>query len=174
MPPLLERTPSQQSKNFSLAPATFASPDHFHAQRVGALAIYCSDGRFGESFDQFCHHALHIPRYDRFAVPGGPAWINQIDTDLPDLYSAAKGQLDYLVRAHDLNRIILITHFACGFYKDRLKRDPMDCLSLQAADVKKAAQTLLGWFEGIAIEGYVAMRNDDLVTFHALDVGVHF
>jgi len=137
---------------------------------VGALAIYCSDGRFGESFDQFCHHALHIPRYDRFAVPGGPAWINQIDTDLPDLYSAAKGQLDYLVRTHELTRIVLITHFACGFYKDPLKRDAMDCLPLQAADVKRAAQTLRQWFDGISIDGYLAMRTDAIVTFHPLSL----
>src|SRR5216110_1494616 len=54
----------------------FTSTEAWHAQRIGALAMYCSDGRWGEAFDEFCHKHLRIPRYDRWAVPGGPAWIN--------------------------------------------------------------------------------------------------
>ena len=44
--------------------------ERWHPERIGALALYCSDGRWGEAFDEFCHRRLFIPRYDRWAVPG--------------------------------------------------------------------------------------------------------
>ena len=53
----------------------FTSTSSFEIARVHALALYCSDGRYGDAFDDFCHRRLDIPRYDRLAVPGGPAWL---------------------------------------------------------------------------------------------------
>ena len=53
--------------------AIFTSGERWQHERIGALALYCSDGRWGEAFDEFCHRRLLIPRYDRWAVPGGPA-----------------------------------------------------------------------------------------------------
>src|SRR5947199_10332109 len=44
--------------------------------RIRAAAIYCSDGRFGEQMDEFLHEGLGLPRYDRLAVPGGPACLS--------------------------------------------------------------------------------------------------
>ena len=61
--------------------------------------MYCSDGRWGDAFDEFCHSRLHIPRYDRFAVPGGPA-------SLAEDSAPAWEQLALLVKAHDLQRIV--------------------------------------------------------------------
>lgn len=154
----------------SLPMTVFTSTQRWHAERIGALAIYCSDGRWGNAFDEFCHRSLDIPHYDRFAVPGGPAWINQISTDSPDLYRAAHGQLEYLVRSHELDRIVLITHYACGFYHERHHLEPDACIPLQTDDVKKAAQTLRQWFKDVKIEGYLAMRNDNVLSFHQLEV----
>src|SRR4051794_30188029 len=57
----------------SAAPYTSRLP--FDARRVGAAAVYCSDGRFGEQMDEFLHDGLGLPRYDRVAVPGGAACI---------------------------------------------------------------------------------------------------
>jgi hypothetical protein len=153
----------------SLPMAVFTSSEPWEAQRVGALAIYCSDGRWGDAFDEFCHRSLLIPHYDRFAVPGGPAWITQIDSDLPDLYRPAHGQLEYLVRAHELERIVLITHWGCGFYRQRLKQDESHCLPAQFADVKQAAAALRGWFSGIKVEGYLAMHSGNVMTFHGVE-----
>src|SRR5207244_457736 len=55
--------------------AAYHALERWHPARIGAMALYCSDGRWGEAFDEFCHRHLQIPRYDRLAVPGGPAWI---------------------------------------------------------------------------------------------------
>ena len=51
----------------------YESSVRFDGNRIRAAAIYCSDGRFGEQFDDFLHNALMLPRYDRLAVPGGAA-----------------------------------------------------------------------------------------------------
>src|SRR5436190_8400624 len=90
--------------------AVFTSIERWHAERIGALALYCSDGRWGEAFDEFCHKHLLIPRYDRWAVPGGPAWLVARDGD-PDFTHAARDQLDFLVHANELERIVWIWHF---------------------------------------------------------------
>src|SRR5438045_4577923 len=55
--------------------AAYHATERWHAERIGAMALYCSDGRWGEAFDEFCHRHLQIPRYDRWAMPGGPAWL---------------------------------------------------------------------------------------------------
>ena len=48
--------------------AVYHSQEIWNAQRIGALALYCSDGRWGDACDEFCHRHLHIPRYDRWAA----------------------------------------------------------------------------------------------------------
>src|SRR5437762_4356401 len=90
--------------------AVFTSTQRWHSDRIGALALYCSDGRWGEAFDEFCHKHLQIPRYDRWAVPGGPAWLTAQDEN-QHLSQAAREQLDFLVRVHELEQIVLITHY---------------------------------------------------------------
>src|SRR5437660_7506819 len=89
--------------------AIYTSTETWNPERIGALALYCSDGRWGEAFDEFCHKRLLIPRYDRWAVPGGPAWLVPRETE-GDLYQATRTQLDFLVRVHQLERIVLIAH----------------------------------------------------------------
>src|SRR5205823_12547905 len=88
--------------------AAYHATERWHPERIGALALYCSDGRWGEAFDEFCHKHLQIPRYDRWAVPGGPAWLAP-EGDGPDFYQGAREQLDFLVRVHELEQIVLIT-----------------------------------------------------------------
>lgn len=39
-----------------------------------AVAVYCSDSRYGNHPDEFLRPHLGLPRYDRLALPGGPAW----------------------------------------------------------------------------------------------------
>src|SRR5689334_7930333 len=115
--------------------AAYHATERWHPERIGALALYCSDGRWGEAFDEFCHKHLNIPRYDRWAVPGGPEWLVPGGDD-PTQHQAARTQLDFLVRTHNLDRVVLIAHFGCGSYAHRLQRPPQECLPAQARDVR--------------------------------------
>ena len=146
----------------------FTATEPWNPERIHAMAIYCSDGRFGEAFDEFCHQKLQIPRYDRFAVPGGPAWINPSVAAAQDLYRSARAQLDFLVQVHDLERIVLITHSPCAFYMEHLKKEPHECLEAQFSDIHTAAQRLRLWFPKIHVEGYLAHRGEQAISFHPI------
>jgi hypothetical protein len=150
--------------------AAYHAIERWHPDRIGAIALYCSDGRWGEAFDEFCHRHLHIPRYDRWAIPGGPACIAASGEESP-LVHATRLQLDFLVQAHDLERLVLITHYGCAWYGQRLQRTPDDCLPMQAKDVQTAATVLHAWYPNLHIDAYLAMRQHGWVTFHQLDLG---
>ena len=145
----------------------FTSKKPWNPERIHALAMYCSDGRFGEAFDEFCHQNLGIPRYDRFAVPGGPAWLNPSSSTAENLYHPARSQLDFLVKVHGLERIVLITHSPCAFYQELLHKELHDCLDAQFADIHTAANRLRLWFPRISVEGYLARRDEEQrISFH--------
>ena len=149
--------------------ASYHATERWHADRIGALALYCSDGRWGEAFDEFCHRHLQIPRYDRWAVPGGPAWLAGYEEDAA-LLDVARSQLDFLVWVHELDEIVLITHYGCAWYGERLGRPADECLPAQADDLSRAAATLGDWYPGLRVETYLAMRTHDWFSFHAVDV----
>ncbi len=149
--------------------AVYHALESWNAERIGAMALYCSDGRWGEAFDEFCHRHLHLPRYDRWAVPGGPACLAGA-TDESSALHAAQTHLDFLVHAHELQRLVLITHYGCAWYGHRLQRPPDECLAAQIADVKTAALTLRSWYDGMRVEAYLAMRQHGWLSFHALEV----
>jgi hypothetical protein len=148
--------------------AAYHAAERWHPERIGALALYCSDGRWGEAIDEFCHRNLCIPRYDRLAVVGGPAWIAG-PRDEP-LVLAARPQLDFLVQVHELERIVLITHYGCAWYGQKLKLPPDECLDRQTQDVRAAAATLAGWYPQIAVDGYLAMREGESLSFHPIEI----
>jgi hypothetical protein len=151
----------------NLPMAVFTSGRRWNPDRIGALALYCSDGRWGEACDEFCHRHLQIPRYDRWAVPGGPAWL-AVPDDTLGLVGAAREQLDFLVRAHQLEQIVLITHFGCAYYGHALGLLPEECLSAQIQDVRTAAAALRRSYSAMRVEGYLAMRSGTAITFHDL------
>ena len=150
--------------------AAFTSTEPWNPRRIGALAFYCSDGRWGEAFDEFCHQHLLIPRYDRWAVPGGPAWIAAAAQD-PALLRVTRIHLDFLVQAHDLERVVLISHYACAWYGHQLQRSPEECVLTQTEDVQAAAATLRAWYPALRVEAYLAMRKQEWLSFHRLDIG---
>jgi hypothetical protein len=148
--------------------AVFTSTEVWNHERIGALALYCSDGRWGEAFDDFCHRRLLLPRYDRWAVPGGPAWLARSE-QRPEQVKAVREQLDFLVRVHELERIVLITHYGCAYYGELLHQDPDGCLTPQMQDTSRARGTLREWFPKVEVEAYLAMRRYNCLSFHRLD-----
>jgi len=145
-------------------PADFISSLSWNNERIRAMALYCSDGRWGEAFDEFFHTHLQLPRYDRLAVPGGPAWLlpNGDETGC----STAREQVEFLVNVHGLERMVLITHYACAYYGRRLNGSPDETLEAQSADVRRAAAELRGWYPEMHVETFLAMRFGCQLSFH--------
>ena len=84
----------------------------FDAERIGAAAVYCSDGRFGDQIDDLLHNGLKLPRYDRVAIPGGPAcFLSHFRFFFEE--QAAAAHLEFLIRSHELERVVLIAHQEC-------------------------------------------------------------
>ncbi|MEX0700651.1 MAG: hypothetical protein WD069_01005 [Planctomycetales bacterium] len=150
--------------------SAYDARERWNPERIGAVALYCSDGRWGDAFDEFCHRRLEIPRYDRWALPGGPAWLAMRE-DEPDLHRAVCTQLDFLVQSHQLERVVLITHYGCAWYGQRLQRSPDECLPAQTADVQAAASALLDSHPSLVVEAYLAMRQEESISFHQLEIG---
>src|SRR5207244_8666298 len=118
---------------------------------------------------------LLIPRYDRWAVPGGPAWLvphdavrkgDRTSDSGGDLYQATRTQLDCLVHVHELERIVLITHFGCAFYRQLLGQPAEDCVAAQLDDLRTASHSLRDWFPDLQVEAYLAMQRGKCLSFH--------
>ena len=54
-------------------PTVYGSPLQFDENRIGAAAVYCSDGRFGEIVNDFLHNALQLPRTTAWPCRAGRA-----------------------------------------------------------------------------------------------------
>lgn len=147
----------------------YQSSVRYVAARMHAAAIYCSDGRVGEHFDDFLQNGLSLPRYDRVCLPGGPACL----AGHPQAHLEEKGVLDelnFLVAVHKLKRIVLIAHQGCAFYASRLElKDPRIEL-VQKADLVRAAAFVHRVTGLNAIDAYFARMSEGQISFESVDV----
>lgn len=149
----------------------FESAHPFEESRIQAAAVYCSDGRFGEQFDDLLHNALGLPRYDRLAVPGGAACLARHFK----LYREEEGvieQLRFLIAAHRVERVVLIAHEGCAYYLQRLDVSPLQLESQQREDMRKAVLRVHTFGPSLRVEGYFARRRGGRVWFERIDIGV--
>jgi hypothetical protein len=135
----------------------------FDDQRIGAAAVYCSDGRFGEQMDEFLHLSLKLPRYDRVAIPGGAGCLAGHSTAFWQK-TALERELHFLIQAHNLSRIVLIAHDGCGFYKNIWTDHPL-IETQQAHDLKIAADNIRLGNPGVEVEAYFARKMQGQVAF---------
>lgn len=147
---------------------SFHSAIPYDAKRIHAAAVYCSDGRVGEQFDDFLQNGLGLPRYDRVALPGGPACL----AGHPQANLEEKGVVDelhFLVEVHKLRRIVLIAHQSCAFYSNRLELKEPRLELLQKADLVRAAAAVHRVTGLDAIEAYFARIAEGQVRFERVD-----
>lgn len=152
-----------------MTPSPYESRLPYEKSRIHAGAIYCSDGRIGEHFDDFLQNGLGLPRYDRVALPGGPACL----AGHPQAHVEQQGvvdELQFLVEVHGLRRIVLIAHEGCAFYATRLELRDRRLELVQQADLVRAA-AFVGRVTGIAqIDAFFARRAEDRVVFEPVEV----
>jgi len=140
---------------------SYASRLPYDSTRIRAAAVYCSDGRIGEHFDDFLQNGLSLPRYDRVALPGGPACL----AAHPEAHLEEQGVVDelkFLVEVHGLKRLVLIAHQSCAFYTNRLHLSEPRLELVQRADLVRAAAFVHRVTGLECIEAYFArLRSDD-------------
>jgi len=144
--------------------AHFESQHPYDAQRIRAAAIYCSDGRFGEHCDDFLQNGLGLPRYDRLVIPGGPGNLAGHMMTYRECEALAQ-QMQFLVEAHGLERVVLIAHEGCAFYSHRLHIAPADTVDKQFEDLRKAADRIRTFCSRLKVEAHMAWRRDDRIVF---------
>ena len=145
----------------------YQSSIDFVDARINAAAVYCSDGRFGEQFDDFLHNSLGLPRYDRVAVPGGPACLAEHFATYRQ-GDAVASQLEFLIHAHQVKRVILIAHEGCAFYTELLQISPIAVMEQQIEDIAKAAKRVQQFASNLVVETYFARRQNNRVVFELI------
>ena len=147
----------------------FQSRSPYEPERIHAAAIYCSDGRLGTHFDDFLSNGLQLPRYDRVALPGGPAVLAEhAETKLE--HAAVADELNFLVEVHGLKRVVLIQHQNCAFYTGRLNLSGFEVERSQLKDLAAAAEFVREVTGVDKIEAYFARRFDAHVGFEAIEL----
>jgi hypothetical protein len=145
----------------------FDSKTPYEPERIRAAAIYCSDGRLGAHFDDFITNGLLLPRYDRLALPGGPAALAEhAETRLE--HAAVADELKFLVEVHGLSRVVLIQHQNCAFYTRRLGLSGFDVEKQQRDDLKRATAFVREVTGVESINTYFARRMDGAIRFEEI------
>jgi len=140
--------------------SVYSSSDRFDENRIRAAAIYCSDGRFGEQFDDFLHNGLDLPRYDRLAVPGGAACLAGHFQSLWEELGLID-QFRFLLKVHGLERVVLIAHQDCAFYTERLRISPQRLEAQQCEDLEAAAGRVRSFDRSLRVQKFFARKCPD-------------
>ena len=150
-------------------PPAYESRLPYDRNRIRAAAIYCSDGRIGEHFDDFLQNGLGLPRYDRVALPGGPACL----AGHPQAHLEEEGVVDelkFLVEVHGLKKVVLIAHDSCAFYSSRLELKDRRLELVQRADLVRAAAFVHRVTSIESVEAYFARIEETRVLFERVEV----
>lgn len=146
------------------APYVFACATPYVEDRIGAVAIYCSDGRLGDHTDDFLHQGLSLPRYDRLACPGGAAGLSGRSTAYWESV-ALTTQLRFLVQAHCVQVIVLIAHEGCAYYRERLGL-PADMIEeQQLLDLQRATDAIMRLGPELQLYSFYARKRQGKVLF---------
>jgi hypothetical protein len=114
-------------------------------------------------------NGLGLPRYDRVALPGGPACL----AGHPQASLEEQGVVDelkFLVEVHGLQRVVLIAHEACAFYATRLHLTDRRMELVQRADLVRAAAFVYRVSEIKKIDAYFARHVEGKIAFEAVEV----
>ena len=143
----------------------YTCPIPYVSERIHAAALYCSDGRVGEHFDDFLTKGLGMPRVDRLCLPGGPASL----AGHAEAHVEQQGAVDalgFLIEAHGLDRVVLIQHEGCAFYTARLGLDGAGIRRLAHLDARNliagtasAASAPIGNARAIYADGVLSHIN---------------
>lgn len=141
----------------------------YTTERIHAAAVYCSDGRLGGAFDEFLQNGLGLPRYDRLAVPGGPACLaGHLSTHREE--EGLVEELRFLIHIHKIERVVLIAHQNCAYYRERLFIGPEELEPRQSTDLAAAARRIADYGPHLEIEAHFAYVEGERIAFRPVDL----
>ena len=127
-----------------------------------AVAVHCSDHRFQEAFREFLTEGLGLITYTPLSIPGG-GHFGSSEEVMPKFAKAGFQSVAFLLKRTGAERIILIGHADCLFFKDQLQFFFIDdgLNQKQFASLLKARRVLRERFEGAIVEAYLADIGPD-------------
>ncbi len=133
----------------------FRSTLPFEKTHPNALAVWCSDGRFTHAVEEL-FESLGEPRLDTLTLPGGPALLDMTSAGMTSL-DVVREATSFLVKGHHIQRVVLIAHAECGYYKSRFGYEsPESMRRRQLADLRGASRWLRTTHAGIHVLCYFA------------------
>jgi hypothetical protein len=165
--------PPASGPNFTTEPLFRSTIPHSPTAKASALVVACSSYLYLRQTQEFLFGELNLESYDLVAVPGGVQWLALPDI-LPKHNRAARWAAEYLIREHDLHRVICVAHQDCSAYEDRSTLGAMahivtgkSVFEHQAEQLKAVGRNLTESF-GVAAELYYASVADGAVVFHRI------
>lgn len=96
--------------------SSFKSSLKVNSARADTLVVHCSSHRVQAALGEFLNKGLDLKNYELLVLPGGPQCLTLVEY-LPKYSWAVTKWVRFLVEAHELNRVVLIAHQDCGWYK---------------------------------------------------------
>lgn len=137
-------------------------------ERSDTLVIHCSDSRFQEAFNLFLREELDLQIYDSLIVPGASQLLT-FSNSLPKFFDALARPMQFLIKAHELKRVVLIMHEDCAWYHGfvtKFARLKSDMKEHQKHDMLVAKQIIQNEFPHVEVNMfYAGMTSNDKVQF---------
>ena len=150
----------------SSGPEPYRSQSPWNDRRPAVLVLACSDGRYEKALDGFCRESLRLEGYDRLFIPGGVQAL-RLEGLLPKFAWSTRRWLRFLVERHLLERMILVSHEGCAWYRemswgpDAARADA----ERERADLRASAAEILGLWPKLRVEAWHAKPDSGRVAF---------
>jgi hypothetical protein len=127
-------------------------------EETSVLAIHCGDYRFQEAFHEFLNRSLNLKgNYDLMVIPGGPLSLTLFEY-LPKFQWASWKWLRFFAEQHKIQRLILMQHQDCAFYRTmplHLHSSP-EPRQRQEQDLRRVKEVMKRDLPHLAVETYYA------------------
>jgi carbonic anhydrase len=144
----------------------FTATTPFFKAYPKALAVYCSDGRFTKAVEELLAH-LGESRLDTLTVPGGAGSLDMRSSHHGGDRAAIIRSASFLMGAHDVKRVVLLTHSECGYYRRQHPMLPSDeMLKRQIEDLHTAAKWFRSQQSEIIVDTFFIHVHGQKISFH--------
>ena len=144
--------------------------NHAHTD---ALVVHCSDHRFQAGHHEFLNRVLNLgENYDLLSLPGGAQALALVEY-LPKFAWAGWKWIRFLIDQHGRQRVILIAHQDCGWYKSlpSFLHSMAEPRARQEDDLRRIREALLKENRELSVElYYAAFDSSDHMVMEVIPV----